>query len=431
MSRITVWQRSPYRPVLSHRLLRRVLPGLAVSALGDGMALVAVTWLALELAPAAHRGAWVAVAIAAYTLPSAAGAVLFGRLLAGRSGAQLAGWDATLRASALAAIPLAHATGVLDIKVYAGLLAVSSLLHSWGTGGRYTRVAELLPPHDHLAANAVLALMGQVALIAGPPLAGVLIAWHSALSVIAIDAASFAVLAATYRFAAPRTAPAPAPVPAATMPARHGPLRRGARTSGLGVIRRDRSLLALFALNIGVSFLFGPVYVAMPAHLAEAGGTAATLGAYYTVYGAGAVAGGLVTGYLRRWSPAALLVGIVTAFGAALLPLGLGAPAAVELAALGVAGLVAAPYLATVTGLFQRRLPTGVLPQALATVTAAGVVAGPLGTLLGGPLVTGLGARATMLISAVAILALGIATAAARWALRHRARSGGPRADFD
>ena len=138
--------------------------------------------------------------------------------------------------------------------------------------------------------------------------------------------------------------------------------------------------------------------------------------------GVGAVTGGLLTGYLRHWPPAALLVGVVTGFGAALLPLGLGAPAAVELAALAVAGLVAAPYLATVTTLFQRRLTPDVLPQALATVSATGVVAGPLGTALGGPLVTSLGARSALLISAVAILGLG-AVAAVTWArTRHRAR---------
>lgn len=44
---------SPYWPVLTHPRLRRVLPGLVISALGDGMSLVAISWLALQLAPAA------------------------------------------------------------------------------------------------------------------------------------------------------------------------------------------------------------------------------------------------------------------------------------------------------------------------------------------------------------------------------------------
>lgn len=73
---------SPYWPVVSHPLLRRVLPGLAVSALGDGMALVAVTWLAMQLAPQGQRGTWTAVAVAAYTLPSAAGTIVFAATIA-------------------------------------------------------------------------------------------------------------------------------------------------------------------------------------------------------------------------------------------------------------------------------------------------------------------------------------------------------------
>lgn len=45
------------------------------------MAVVAVSWLAIEIAPAAERGMWVALAAAAYTLSGAVGALLLGRLL--------------------------------------------------------------------------------------------------------------------------------------------------------------------------------------------------------------------------------------------------------------------------------------------------------------------------------------------------------------
>ncbi|MGB6580242.1 MAG: hypothetical protein WBF34_20230, partial [Streptosporangiaceae bacterium] len=62
---------SPYYPALSHPVLRRVLPGAAASALGDGMSAVASAWLALKLAPADSRGLWVGAAVAAYSLPGA------------------------------------------------------------------------------------------------------------------------------------------------------------------------------------------------------------------------------------------------------------------------------------------------------------------------------------------------------------------------
>ncbi|PWR08253.1 MFS transporter [Micromonospora acroterricola] len=388
---------SPYWPVVSHPLLRRVLPGLAVSALGDGMAVVAVTWLAIQLAPQGQRGTWIALAVAAYTLPSAAGTVIFGRLLRGRSGAQLAGWDAILRASALAAIPLAHLAGVLTIGLYVVLLAASALLHSWGSAGRFTLIAELLPQAHHLPANAVLTTISGFATIAGPPLAGILIGWAGPVWVIAIDAATFAVLALTYRLALPAAGPV------------HRYARGASRTAGFAVIRHNPALLGLLVLSLGFFFLFGPVYVAMPIHITDDLHASATLlGIYYTAFGVGGLVGGLVAGHLRRWPLRATTIGIVVGIGVAMLPLGLGAPVGLSLPAFALAGLIWAPYMSTSMALFQRSTSTAQLPAVLAANGAILVLAVPLGTMLGGPLVGVIGARQTLLLSAAATVALGL-----------------------
>ncbi|MEU8084151.1 MFS transporter [Micromonospora sp. NPDC049101] len=388
---------SPYWPVVSHPQLRRVLPGLAVSALGDGMAVVAVTWLAIDLAPADRRGIWIALAMAAYSVPSAVGTVVFGRLLRGRGGAQLAGWDAILRAGALAAIPVAHLAGVLTLGLYVVLLAASALLHSWGSAGRFTLIAELLPQRHHLPANALLGTIAGFATIVGPPLAGLLIGWAGPVWVIAIDAATFAALALTYRLALPTT---------------DGVQRaeRGAsRTAGFAVIRRDPALLGLLLLSLGFFFLFGPVYVAMPIHITDDLHASATLlGIFYTAFGVGGLVGGLVAGYLRRWPLRATTIGIVVGFGATMLPLGLGAPLVVSLPAFALAGLIWAPYMSTSMALFQRSTSTAQLPAVLAANGAILVLAVPLGTMLGGPLVGAVGARPTLLFCAVAIVALGL-----------------------
>lgn len=379
---------SPYRPVLTHPQLRRVLPGLAVSALGDGMSVVAVSWLALQLSGAS--GTWVALAVAAYTLPAALGTVLFARLMRGRSGAQLAGWNALLRAGALGAIPVVYLGGGLRIEVYVGLLAVSSLLAAWGNAGRYTLVAELLPPEHHLAANAVLNTIGEVATIVGPPLAGLLIAVSGPVLVIALDAASFALLALTYRL-----------VPSSPVP----PVPRGF------AVRHVR----LLVLTFGFFLLFGPVYVALPVHVArDLHGSAALLGAYFTAFGIGAVLGGLLTGYLRHRPLWPTTVGIVMAFGVAMLPFGLGAPLAATLGGFALAGLIWAPYPATTMALFQRSTAPEELSGVLAANGAIIVVSAPLGTALGGPLVTSFGARPTLLACAAGTIALGLLFALVR-----------------
>ncbi|MEV4516898.1 MFS transporter [Dactylosporangium sp. NPDC049525] len=388
---------SPYWPVVSHPQLGRVLPGLVVSALGDGMSLVAVTWLALQLAPDTHRGTWVAVAVAAYSLPSAAGGVLFGRFLRGRGGAQLAGWNAILRATALGAIAVTYALGGLNLGVYVTLLAASSLLAAWGSAGHYTLIAELLPPVHHLPANAVMTTIANFATIVGPPLAGFLIGWTNPATVIAVDAASFAVLALTYRLAVPPGDPVEAPA---------------SSTAGFGAIRANRTLVGLLALSFAFFFLFGPFYVAMPIHVAEDLHASATvLGVFYTAFGAGALLGGLVAGYLSRWSLWPTTIGIVLAFGTAMLPLGLGAPTVLAVSSFALAGAIWAPYMSTSMALFQRTTPAAELPRVLAANGSILVLAVPLGTILGGPLVAGFGARETLLLCAVATIALGVLAA--------------------
>ncbi|WP_433617400.1 MFS transporter [Dactylosporangium sp. CA-139114] len=379
---------SPYWPVVTHPVLRRVLPGIAVSALGDGMSLVAVSWLALQLAPEPARGAWVAAAVAAYSLPSALGGAVLGRYLRHRPGAQLAGWNAILRASALAAIVLVHATGALTPGLYVALLAVSSLLAAWGSAGRYTLIAQTVPQEHHLAANSVMGTLSEAAALAGPPLAGLLIGWTDAAVVLAIDAASFAVLALTYRLAVPEPGDAP--------PAGAARVRLGRDKAG--------PLLVTFAFFL----VFGPFYVALPLHVADDLHASATLlGVFYTAFGVGAVVGGLATPYVRRLPPWPVIV----AFGLAVLPLGLGAPPAVSLPAFALAGLCWAPYMPVMMALFQRTTPKDHLPQLLATFGSITVIAVPLGTAAGGPLVTAVGAERTLLLSALATLALGLVTA--------------------
>ncbi len=376
------------------------------------MSVVAISWLALQLAPGQQRGTWVALAIAAYTLPSAAGGVLFGRFMSGRSGAQLAGWNATLRAVALATIAIVYATGHLNVALYVTLLAVSSLLAAWGSAGRYTLIAELLPTQHHLPANAVITTISEFATIVGPPLAGILISWTNPAVVITIDAISFAVLAATYRLAVPATGS----TDRAGNPESHA--------AGFNAIRRDRTLVGLLTLSFGFFFLFGPFYVAMPIRVAEDLHASATvLGAYYAAFGIGAVVGGLITGYLRLWPLWPTTVGIVLAFGAAMLPLGLGAPGGIALTSFAIAGTIWAPYMSISVALIQRRTPRDRLAQVLAANGSILVLSVPLGTVLGGPLVSAIGARETLLACAIATLALG-ATAAVLIALK--SVGGGP-----
>jgi MFS transporter, DHA3 family, macrolide efflux protein len=422
-------RRSPYRPVVCHPVLRVLLPGFAVSSLGDGLALVGIVVLAQRLTPSASL---VGIAVAAATLPGALGALALGRWLRDRPGAQLAGWDALLRSLALAVVAAAGLAGVLGIGGYTVLLAVSSLLHTWGSAGRYTLLAQVLPAEHRLPGNAVLSALSEVGTIAGPPLAGLIIATTGRPAVVmALDAATFAVLAIAYGLARRRLRSASTGLDGAP-PARgsggpgdsDGLAGSGdssgsggpAGSGGLRVLLADRRLLGLLVLSFAFFAAFGPVYVALPTELADP----FLLGAYYTAFGVGSLIGAAATGHLRRLRLTTTLLGVVLGFGLAMVPLALGAPVAVSLPAFAVAGAIWAPYTATSMALLQSSTGDEHRGSVLAANSAVLVVAVPLGTGLGGPSVEHVGARGTLAISTFVIIALGLLVALAK----PRARAG-------
>ena len=409
---------SPYYPALSHPVIRRVLPGVSLSALGDGMSVVAIAWLALKLAPAgSSRGLWVGAAVAAYSLPGAVGAVTLRRWLHGRGGARLVFVNAVLRAIALGLAGCLALAGLLGPLGLVWLLGASSLLSAWGAAGRYTLIADLLPAEQRVAGNTVFGLTDQVSLMAGPALAGVVSALAGPAVVIAADAASWAVLAVSYARVAPvvtRLAAASA-ASAASGPAGQdagqnaaaGPAKSGA----WALIRSSPVLPGLLALSFAFYLLYGPVEVALPVHIAtDLHGSAALLGVFWAVFGVGAIIGELAAPFLRRWPVWPTMTGIVLGWGLALVPLGLDTPLWLALAAFFGGALIWGPWMSLSMAVFQDSAPPAALAQVLAARGALLILASPLGTALGGPVVAAFGARGTLLTSALATIAVGLLT---------------------
>jgi hypothetical protein len=478
-ARLRAWS---YWPALSHPVLRRLLPGYALSALGDGMSAVAIAWLALRLVPGPGRGLWVGAAVAAYTVPGVLGAVTLGRWLRHRSGVRLVAADAVLRAAALGAIPLLSAARALHPVTYVCLLGASSLLSAWGSAGQYTLMAQILPARHRVAGNALLSSMSELTLVIGPGLAGVLTVIAGPAVVIGVDALTWAVLAISYWRAAPMAARAsadgasvggdrasiggdrasvggdggsePASAGAAPMaasgasgpaaaPAGEGPaigVPGAAGTSGAAgssgavgssawrVIGANQTLLGLIGLSFAFFLLYGPVEVALPVHIAgDLHASAALLGTFWAVFGIGSVLGSLAAPYLRRWPLWPTMIGIVAGWGLSLLPLGLGAPIGLSLAAFAAGGLIYAPYNSLAMAVFQDATPAAGLAAVLAARASVMIAAAPIGTALGGPLVAALGAQGTLLASALTTIVLAmLALAAAPRARARAARSAHP-----
>lgn len=405
------WRTSAFEPVVQQPVLRRLLPAFAISAIGDGMAMVAVAWLAIRIAAPSDRAVVVGVSVAAYTLPGAAGAVLLARPLRALAGRHLVAADSALRAVALGLISVLFVLGALGPPLYIALLAISSLLHAWGLSGQYTLVAEHLPPESRTAGNALLSGFGMASFVIGPALSGFAVALAGPALPVAIDAASFAVLAVA---AATARGIATATTDAGDVPA---------RTRGFAAIGRNRVLLGLLALTVVYYFLYGPVEVALPLYVTgPLHGDAGLLGLFWTVFGVGASIGSLVAGLTRRLPIWPALLAAVVGWGAALLPMGLVTLTIPAMAGFALGGLLYAPYPALSMTLFQRESTPASLSQVLAARGAVTVLATPLGTALGGPLTSWLGAQRTLLLSAAATIAAGLVSAAVRVSSRRGQR---------
>jgi MFS family permease len=366
----------------------------------------------VRIAPAHQTGVWTALAVAAYALPATLGAALLARFVRRLPATALVTVDATLRAVALgtiAGLAVAHALAPL---AYVLLLAGSSLLHAWGNAGAYTMIAELVPEDDRVTGNALLSTFNQASYVVGPALAGGLTAWAGPGWVIAVDAATWAVLATTTR-RAPATRKAAGQETAGQETAAPETATL-AGDSGSRAILGDRRLAGLLAVTCVFFFLYGPVEVALPIHIAqEIHGSAGLLGAFWAAFGVGAIIGALGAGLVRNRPLWTIVAAIVVGWGAALLPLGLTDAVAPGLAGFAAGGLVYGPFTAICTALFQRSSPPHLLSRVLATRTALTTPSTALGTLIGGPVVAAIGGRHTLLASAALTIALGLTVALA------------------
>ena len=386
-----------YRQALAIRRFRLFALGFGISSLGDGMSALAVAWLAIEISSPANRGLVVGGAVAAYTLPGAAG--FFLRRMLGRfDSSRLLLLNCILRAVCLGGIAFLAYLGRLEIFSYVALLAVSALLASWGTAARYALVAETLPEGMRLGGNALLGTLLNAGIIAGPAAAGFLAAATGAAAVLALDALSWLVFAGCVILAHERGDHAVTAPPSADS--------RSNTRSALRMILDDRTLLGLLILTLAFYFFYGPVEVALPVFVKQnLHGSAAVLGAFWTCFGIGAVTGGFAFGMIRRAPLFTIALVIIIGWGATLgvIPF---VPVPFGIAAFTLGGLIWAPYPTLITTFLQQQASGRALTALSAAWTSATMLATPLGTAVGGPLVAWTGAGDALVVSAVATLAI-------------------------
>ena len=397
---------SSYLSALEAPGARPLLAAIAVSYLGDGMSAVTIVWLAIQIAPTVHGSLFVGAAVAAYGLPTVVGTFALGRFLHRRSARTLVLTDSAVRTTLLATIAILRAIDALTPTWYLLLLVGSSLLAAWGVAGKYTLLSEVVGPAHRLAVNAIVSALGSAAVIAGPAIAGVLVGPIGPGWLIAADAASFAALG----LQASRTRATGIEENVGEV----SPVDTAKATAGLQLIR-SQHLLGLLGLSWMFFFLYGPVEVALPVHVAhDLHAGAGTLGLYWALFGVGALIGSLATTALRNRPPWTTTLVIAGGWGLCLTPFGFGAPTAVTMIGLAVGGLIYGPFTPLTYALFQANTPTAQLSIVLAARNAIMMLATPLGTALGGPLTAILGAANTLSLSGFATIVLVVVIAVGR-----------------
>ncbi|HET8627716.1 MAG TPA: MFS transporter [Thermomicrobiales bacterium] len=372
----------------------------AISLSGNALAQLAIPWFVLTTTGSAARTGLVA---ACGLLPTIL-AAFFGGAVVDRLGhrrASIAADAASMVAVAL--IPLAYARGLLPFWLLLALVFLGALLDAPGATAR----AALWPDVARLGgvglerANTLHEFVESGAQSLGPLLAGALVAWLGATTVLWLDAATFAVSALLVA----TLVPAPAPTPG-------GPSARedyrAELAAGLRFVWHDGPIRAIYGASIVFSLLIVSLFaVILPFYFKTAGDGPAGLGLVVAAFSAGQIVGAAVYGAAgHRWSRRGTFLVGVAAIGGAIAALAFLPPVPVMVGALLVGGVIAGPNGPLIATILQERTPSDLRGRVFGVTTAVGLAAAPLGVLLAGYLLPAIGVRATLAASAALFLAV-------------------------
>ena len=396
---------------------RRFWLGMMISRSGDAFTLVALSWVVLQIASPVQLG----VVLMCFGLPRIVGGPLAGRLLDRSRPRILLALDNAGRGLLIAIVPILlwrHDLAVADLY---GIAAASALLSCLTEVAEAALVPRLVDDGQLDAANSLLSANWEIASIAGPAVAGAIVASVGAPAALVIDAVSFAVMSAiclTLPLSGSANQAGPADptttAPPAAAPTAPAPAARSATTRwnwlGLGILLRFPGVLPLTACGFGMLFLDGvatvlyPVYCRTFLHVSASG-----YGLLVSAAGIGALIGVVAGTHLPGRLPPSRRIAVVILGGAPLFGLLCLAPdLPVAAGLLGLAMFAWGPYFVFDRTLVQRLVPDELrsrLVGARMTISSLGF---PLGSAAGGVLLGGIGVPDVVLAVAGCYLALGL-----------------------
>ena len=378
-------------PLRRSRDFRHLVWGELVSVLGNQLTTVAVPYQVYQLTRSS-----LAVGLVSITqlFPLIAGSLLGGSVVDAMDRRRLLMIAQVLMAACSAGLAVNADLGPALWPLFV-LPALAAGFSGLDSAGRNAIVPNLVRRSEVATANSIFQALFQFGLVAGPALAGLLLAGAGVRFVYWLDVASFGVALVAVFLISPQ-------------PVREPGHRPGLRSvmEGLRYVRGKQAIEGAYLIDLN-AMVFGMPRALFPALAASVfGGGASTLGFLYAAPGAGALVGALTTGWVSRIQRQGLAVIIaVIAWGAAITCFGLVSwlPLALLLLALaGCADVISAVFRSTI---IQLAVPDA-LRGRLAGLQIAVVTGGPrVGDLEAGAVAAGFGNTVSVVSGGLACIA--------------------------
>ena len=366
--------RSGARGPLRHRDFRLVYVSATISVVGDRFAFVALPFAVLA---AGGSPADVGLIIAAETA-SRGLFLLFGGVMADRlrRSRVMIGAD-LVRTACQAGLAALIITGNATMPALIALQALHGAASAFFDPASTGLVAEVVPSDELQPANAQLSISRGIATIAGPVLAGVLVAAFSPGVALAVDAASFALSAGFLVGVSARERPRD---PSATAE----PMLHDLRVGFAELVGRPWLLIIMGASGISLMAVLGTLSVLGPLVADQHLGGARAWGLVLGALGLGSVLGGIAALRIpaRRQIRSIFAVALVTVPGILLLAV----PASIPILAVALlAAGIAMSYAGTVYEVvLQQWVPAAVLARVASYDWLVTTVLSSLGLILAG-----------------------------------------------
>ncbi|MFD3522420.1 MFS transporter [Streptomyces sp. NPDC058653] len=384
-----------------------VLTAMAVSLTGTRVSAIALPWFVLVTTGSATKTGVVAFCeMAPYVVVKA-----FTGPLVDRAGPRTISWTTDLVSSGAAlAVPVLHAADLLSFPLLLGLVALIGAARGPGDLAKDVMVPEAAD-HGRVPLERATGFAGvteRLASTVGPAAGGALIALLGPLTGLTVNAACFALGSVIIGLVLPRgmgrpVAPVPSPEDTAGTPAEPGYWRRFGQ--GFTFLRSEPLLLAIVVMVMVTNFLDAAFNaVLLPVWAKESGNGPSAIGLCAGAGGLAAIGGSLIAAGVahRMRRRVVFFAGFLLAGAPRWLILASPAPLWVVVTVFAVGGFGAGflnPILAAVS---YERVPRRLLGRVKALSGALSWSGMPLGGLIGGAAVAGIGLAPVLLVGGAA-----------------------------